>query len=110
MILPKNMISRIEGLLEKGHTVELRVEEIPTQKGSKPLPPQVTIFKRPDDDNDIPFNPTLIDQDNRTQLYIYAVNAGEDPILLASPIVPAGFNLAGLKGYGGISQEMDDKS
>lgn len=103
MILPQNLIRRIEGLLEKGHTVELRVVEVPTAKGSKPQPPQVTIFKRPEDENDIPLNPGLIDQDNSTQLYIYATKAGENPVLLASPIVPAGWNLAGLKGYGGIS-------
>ncbi len=109
IVLTPKVIKKIEGLLEKGYTLELRFEEgdmIPTEDGPKPRPPQVTIFKRPDDKNDIGFNPILINQDDRTQLNVLAIKLGEDPILIVSVVVPAGFNPAGLKGYGGISQEI----
>ncbi len=106
MILNEKMIKKIEGLLEQGHTVELRHEEgdlVPTEAGPRPRPPQITVFKRPDDMNDILAPPTLIAQDNPTELRLLAIIAGEDPILIFQGIVPAGWNFAGLKGYGGIS-------
>jgi len=110
MILPHNIIAKIQDMLEKGFTVELRVEEgdpLPLENGqTKPRPLQVTVFKRPDTDADIKINPTLINQERTTQLNIDGINIGEDPIRIATVTVPAGFVLAGLKGYKYISQEI----
>lgn len=111
MILTEKIIKKIEGLLEKGYTIELRHEEgdlVPTESGPKPRPQQLTVFKRPDDPNDIYILPTLINQEGRTELAVMALLAGEDPILIAKVVVPPGWHLTGLKGNGGISQEIPD--
>ena len=97
MILGHNIIKTIEGLLEKGHTVELRIEE--GQHGE-----QVTVVKRPDSENVIPIHPTLADEAGPVMLTLS--KSGQDPLMLAKVTLPAGFVISGIKGHQGISQEI----
>jgi len=100
--LGHNIITTIEGLLEKGHTVELRIAESPT--GDK-----VTVVKRPDSDDVIPINPTLADEATPTSLTLRFSKGGQDPVMLQIVTVPAGFVISGIKGHQGISQEIPAK-
>ncbi len=102
MILGHNIIKTIEGLLEKGHTVELRIEE--REHGQ-----QVTVEKRPDSEDIIPIHPTLADEAAPTKMMLSLLKAGEDPVQIALLEVPAGFVISGIKGHPGISQEIPGK-
>lgn len=102
MILGHNIIKTIEGLLEKGHTVELRIAEGPDGE-------QVTVEKRPDSDDIIPVHPTLADQAAPTMLSLRLSKGGQDPVMLATVSLPAGFVISGIKGHQGISQEIPAK-
>jgi len=105
VILHHNIIAKIEGLIEKGHTVELRLEEVPPAP-NKPPSLRVSVNKRPDNEADISFTPILIDKDNPTPLTVSAGKGGEAPVELVKAVAPAGWYLAGLKGYQAISQEI----
>ena len=106
MILHHNIIAKIEGLIEKGHTVELRLEEVPPAP-NKPPSLRVSVNKRPDTEADIfSFAPILIDLLSPTPLTISAGKGGEAPVELVKAVAPAGWYLAGLKGYQAISQEI----
>jgi len=102
MILGHNIITTIEGLLEKGHTVELRIE-------GGPHGDRVTVAKRPDSDDVIPINPTLADEAAPTSLILRFSKGGQDPVMLQSVTVPAGFVISGIKGHQGISQEIPEE-
>lgn len=105
MILHHNIIKTIEGLLEKGYTVELRLEESIPAAGAKDKPrmPQIKINKRPNDPRDLNIDSILINEHAPTDLVLYAIKLGEAPIELVTFVAPAGFYLTGLKGYQAIS-------
>lgn len=103
MILHHNTIASIEGLLETGYTVELRLEESIPTAGRKARLPQIKISKRPNDLEDISVSPMLINEHAPTDLVLYAIKLGEDPIQLATFVAPAGFYLTGLQGRRAIS-------
>lgn len=111
MILSKNLIQKIEGMLEHGYTVELRCEKgRPSPPGSSSLPyipEHITIFKRPDSDDEIRIQPTLVNDARPCTVELRTVSFGEDPIILASIDVPAGYCISGIKGHQGISQEIE---
>lgn len=92
MLLGHNMIKTIEGLLETGHTLELRV-----------VGEQVTVEKRPDSDDLIPIHPTLADAAGPVELIL---SKDGQLVRLAVVIVPAGFVISGIKGHQGISREI----
>jgi len=97
MRLEHNIITTIEGLLEKGHTVELRIEEMPDGE-------RVTAVKRPDSDDVIRINPTLADDTAPTTLSLNLSKGRQDPIAIAVVTVPAAFFISGIKGHQGISK------
>lgn len=112
MRLSRKIIERIEGLLEKGSTVELRVEEgdpLPRPGGGTiPRPLQVTIFKRPDQAADIKITPTLLSESEHTNIQVVAIKFGEVPVPLLTQEVPPGYWISGITGYqGDISQEIE---
>ena len=97
MILGHNIIKTIEGLLEKGYTVELRIVE--GEHGER-----ITVEKRPDSDDVIPIHPTLLDEAAPTGLALRVSKPGQDPVMLQIVTVPAGFVISGIKGHQGISK------
>ncbi len=102
MILHHNIIKSIEGLIEEGHTVEIRLEKgkpLPGKVKAQPL--RITVFKRADNPADLSITPILINENAPTDLVLYANKLGEDPIQLGAFVAPAGFYFAGLKGYQG---------
>ncbi|MDP2729111.1 MAG: hypothetical protein Q8O55_01355 [Dehalococcoidales bacterium] len=103
MNLSPELIKLIDGLMEKGFTVELRVEEgDPIDQpdgGTIPRPRQVTVFKRPDEAADILIPPTLVNTDSPTTLIL---TVGENnPVHIARVKLPSGFYVTGIKGYSG---------
>jgi hypothetical protein len=113
MMLSRGDIARIEGLLEKGFTVELRIEEgdpIPKPGGgTRPRPRQVTIFKRPDSDDIIRIPPTLVNEAHPEMLRLVIATGSDYQTELASVEVPAGFWVSGIQGHQGISQEIEEE-
>ncbi len=102
MILHHNIIKSIEGLMEEGHTVEIRLEKGKPLPGKiKVTPLHIKVFKRADNPADIEVTPILLNKDAPTDLILYASKLGEDPIQLGAFVAPAGFYFAGLKGYQG---------
>jgi hypothetical protein len=102
MRLEHNIITTIEGLLEKGHTVDLRI--LKGEHGER-----VTVEKRPDSEDEIRIHPTLADQAAPVTLSIGLSKRGPDPVIIAIVKVPAGFVISGIKGHQGISQEIPAK-
>ena len=96
MRLGHTIITTIEGLLEKGHTVELRIAEGPD--GDK-----ITVEKRPDSDDVIPIHPTLANEAAPTNLTLNLCKGRQDPVQIAVVTLPAGFVISGIKGHQGIS-------
>lgn len=103
MKLSSEIIKKIENLLEPGFTIELRLEQgdpLPKEGGGTvPRPLQATVFKRPDQEQDIKIVPTLCDQDSPTTLTLSISKLGQDPVAIASIDLPKGYYVAGLKGY-----------
>ena len=100
MILHHNIIKKIEGLMEEGYTVEIRLEKGKSiSGGSAPNPLQITVFKRADDPEDLIITPILVNEHAPTDIIVYANKLGEEPIQLGAFVAPAGFYFAGLKGY-----------
>jgi len=99
MNLSPTLRKRIEGFLQEGTTVEVRLQE----------DGQVTVFPRPNKEEEVLCTPTLIDEANRTTLILVAKKHGDIPIQVLSVEIEAGYWVGGLKVFKGISQEIPEE-
>ena len=85
-ILSQENLKTLDGLIERGYTVEVEYKDI------------IRLFKRPATESNIDVSPTKI-SNTETLVSVFAYTQEGRPCCVANLSVPPNFYISGLKGY-----------